>query len=160
MAGFFTPLGCCVPGCFLPPGTGQDPRPQGLRVHSEKSASKNRDCRFKSSFSVVGMASGVHLGIILDTFLLNPRSVFMTRVLNRICADIALRASKNVEFAACQMRCKHRQAWTDSIFQPFHEKLVQELFRRAQSRFFDSFRNVISLNFEAQGTHLQPLIYT
>ena len=62
---------------ILPPCSGQDPRQRGLREHSEESASKNRDYRLKSSFSVFGVPSGIHPWVVLDTFLLNTCSVFM-----------------------------------------------------------------------------------
>ena len=37
----------------------------------------------------------------------------------------------DVDFGTLLMCCKHRQAWTDLILQPFHEKTVQDLLKTA-----------------------------
>ncbi len=51
--------------------------------------------------------------------------VFSVSLWNQIRTNIASSHNKNVDFASYQMCCKHKQAWTDSILQPFHEKPFQ-----------------------------------
>ena len=57
--------------------------------------------------------------------------IFSMQIWIHFCINIAASNNENVAFASYQMCCKHRQACTDSIVQPFRVKTLQELLRRA-----------------------------
>ena len=74
--------------------------------------------------------------------------------------NIAASNSKNVDFASYQMCCKHKQACTDLILQPFYAKTVQELLKRAWVLNRDPFRSLFADVFGLRGALVASSVST